>query len=301
MKGLIFNIQRFSIHDGPGIRTVIFFKGCPLNCPWCCNPESKNRFPEIGYSINKCIRCRECVNSCPKKAIKFVKDKFSLIRKKCNNCGLCVDSCYAGALRLFGKYMTIEEIIEIVLKDKTFYEFSCGGVTISGGEPTHQMDYLKKLLIRLKKEHINIAIETSGYFIFDKFIDVIKYLDYILYDLKIFDDRKHKSMIGKSNKIILDNLVRLNEFNKRIIIRVPIIPNYTNDNSNLIKIIRFIKNLSNVREIHFLPYHRLGEHKYKQLDKKYNLERISPIKIFRLEDNIKKILEKSNISYKIGG
>ena len=301
MKGFIFDIQRFSIHDGPGIRTVIFFKGCQLDCPWCCNPESINNFPEIGYEINRCIKCKDCQISCKKEAINFVKDILHLDRSKCDNCGLCVDNCYAGALRLFGKYVTVEELIETVLKDKAFYDSSNGGVTISGGEPLEQVEFLENLLIKLKSNNINTAIETSGYCDFLFLKKIIPFLDYILFDLKIFDSQKHKGVIGKDNKIIRKNFLKLGRYNVGIIVRVPVIPGFTDDKSNLLNIINLIKLNIKVKEIHFLPYHRLGMNKYKQLGKNYKMKNIKPIVNFKLSNDLLKILRNSKIPYKISG
>lgn len=292
IKGMVTDIQKFSLHDGPGIRTAIFFKGCCLNCPWCCNPETISKFPEIEYLSTECIGCKKCEEICPIKAIKF-KNFFKIDISRCNLCGSCIENCFSGALKLSGRLMSSEEIISEVIKDDAFYRKSGGGVTISGGEPLCQEEFLLDLLPNLKKYGINIAIETSGYGKWEVFSEALNYTDYLLFDFKIFNDTKHVTLLGVSNELIKDNLLKASKRNIPIFVRIPIIPGYTSDTDNIIKIIEFTEDLDNIEAIHLLSYHRLGISKYRFLNKKYKLHNVKPLSEHEFE-NILKIVKQNN-------
>lgn len=244
MKALILNIQRYSLHDGEGIRTIVFFKGCPLKCPWCSNPESQSFEPQTVKMESKCIHCKHC--------------SFN------------VDECPTGAITQFGKYMTVEEVVAEVQKDMVFYRTSKGGVTLSGGEVLSQSTFAKELLKQLKSLGINTAIETSGQGNTQSLIEIAAYLDLILFDLKIMAEKKSKQLLGADINLIKNNIKTLVEMHKKVIPRVPLIPGYTMDEENIREIIIFVKSL-NLTEIHLLPFHQYGSNKYKLLDVDYKL------------------------------
>ena len=249
MKALILNIQRYSLHDGDGIRTIVFFKGCPLKCPWCSNPESRSFQPQTVKMESKCIHCKHC--------------------------SFDVDECPTGAITQFGKYMTVEEVVTEVQKDMIFYRTSSGGVTLSGGEVLSQSAFAIELLKQLKSLGINTAIETSGQGNTQSLIELATYLDLILFDLKIMDEEKSKLILGADINLIKSNIKTLVKMNKKVIPRVPLIPGYTTDDENIKEIINFVKSL-NLTEIHLLPFHQYGSNKYKLLNMDYKLKDIDP-------------------------
>lgn len=249
MKALILNIQRYSLHDGAGIRTIVFFKGCPLRCPWCSNPESISFEGEKVKMGSKCIHCKHC--------------------------SFDVDECPSGAISEFGKYMTVEEVVAEVQKDIVFYRTSKGGVTLSGGEVLAQSAFAIELLKTLKNLGIDTAIETSGQGSTQNLIKLATYLDLILFDLKIMNEEKAKLLLGSDINLIKNNLRTLVEMNKKVIPRVPLIPGYTLNHENIKEIIDFVKNLK-LTEIHILPFHQYGSNKYKLLNRDYKLIDIVP-------------------------
>ena len=263
IKGIVFDIQRYSIYDGPGIRTLIFLKGCPLTCIWCQNPEGQKRSIEIGYNPNKCIICRECVKICPTKSIDL-DSKWAIDRKTCSLCGKCAEVCYSEAMVIFGKKLTVEEVIEEIEKDKPFYAETDGGITLSGGEPTMQLEFAQKILEESKKRGISTAIETSGYFKWTDFRTLLPFLDWVLFDLKIIDEKAHRKFCGQSNKIILQNARNLAEVFSNIIFRMPIIPGINNNERNVQLTCQLVKKQGK-KEIYLIPYHKMGYMKYQML------------------------------------
>jgi len=284
-KALVFDIQRFSLHDGPGIRTVVFFKGCPLRCLWCQNPESLNPYKEIAFYDSKCIDCRRCIPVCKEKSI--VRENLIRVnRQTCNGCGDCASECPSSALRLVGRYYEPEVLLNELLKDKPFFDTSGGGVTFSGGEPALQWRFLKRLIPLCKKVGIHTAIETCGYFNLELVYDVIKAIDLILYDIKIIDEKAHINFTGRSNKIILYNIRQITRFNNNIIPRLPLIPGYTTDRENLLSIVKLLKELG-YSKLHLLPYHAMGESKIKPIESKQpflHLPRLSEKDIYDIQD-----------------
>lgn len=273
MKACILNIQRYSLHDGGGIRTIVFFKGCPLKCPWCSNPESQSFQPQTVKMESKCIHCKHC--------------------------SFDVEECPTGAIMQFGKYMTVEEVVEEVQKDMIFYRTSSGGVTLSGGEVLSQSAFALELLKQLKSLGINTAIETSGQGNTQNLIELSPYLDLILFDLKIMDEEKSKLILGADITLIKNNIVTLIKMNKKVIPRVPIIPGYTTDDENIKQIILFVKSL-NLTVIHLLPFHQYGSNKYKLLNVDYKLVDIdipSPHSI----ENIANEMRKNGLNVVVGG
>lgn len=269
----VFNIQHYSLHDGPGIRTIVFLKGCPMKCRWCCNPESQKYEQEISYVENKCIGLKECgfcKNAAPDGAIDFPKDKAVINMEKCSGCLKCAEVCPSKAIKLEGKKYGIKELIDIVEKDSVFYGYGNGGLTVSGGEPLTHKDFLVDLLREAKKRRISTAIETCGYADYDALYETAKYLDTILFDIKSMDNEKHKEYTGQSNEKILSNFERLCKdyphIDKKV--RTPVIPGFNDSVEDILKILEFIKYKPNV-SYEPLPYHSFGRGKYKALGREY--------------------------------
>lgn len=297
--GTILNIQKYSIHDGPGIRTTVFLKGCSLRCWWCHNPESINIKPEIIFWQDKCIACRDCKKTCEKDAIAFTDKGLNRSIKRCNLCGKCTDICPSEALEYIGTKMTIKEVMIEIEKDKVFYEESGGGVTFSGGEPLLQIDFLDNILTFLKEKDTHITIDTSGHVAW-KNIDRIKdRVDLFLYDIKHMNDEEHKKLTGVSNKQILSNLKRLTLSGSNIWVRIPIIPGMNDNDTNILEICDYLLSI-NLMHVYLLPYHNIATHKYERLDMVYKLPDTLPPK----EEDIKRIyniFRDQGFNVKIGG
>ena len=270
--GIVTDIQRFSIHDGPGIRTTVFLKGCNLHCFWCQNPETIAAHPQLMIFFDRCIGCGECFKRCPNGAIEATPQGRVYHRDKCKLCGTCVEYCYAEATVMEGRIVSVEEVIEEVKKDMPFYENSGGGMTLSGGEPTMQAEFCLAILRESKKAGMHTALDTSGYVKWETFKEILKYVDLVLYDIKHLDPQKHKEYTGVSNELILSNLKKLDELGIPIEIRMPLIPGLNDSEDNLSAASEFLSQLKNVKRVKLLPYHRLGEGKYERLDMKYELK-----------------------------
>ena len=242
MVAIISDIKRFAVHDGDGIRTAVFFKGCPLRCRWCHNPEGMRETPQLSYNEIKCINCGVCAQQCPNGAQGFDKSGHHFQRDLCKNCGKCISQCLGQALRLYGKYVTVEDLLPPLLEDRIFYENSGGGVTLSGGEPLMQADFCCELLKRLKQEGINTAIDTCGFVKQEKIAQVLPHTDMFLYDIKAFDPMVHQFCTGQSNKCILENLRYIDSCGKAVEIRIPYIP--TMNDGEIENIGIFLKDLS---------------------------------------------------------
>ena len=266
MTGNIFNIQRFSTSDGPGIRTTVFLKGCPLSCIWCHNPESLSSQPEIFFNSSKCINCRICEKICKHNQHSFNANNHIFLRDNCKKCMGCVLECPANAIEICGKEVTANEVIAEVLKDKEFYLQSGGGITLSGGEPLFQYDFSLEILKKAKESGIHTAIETSGYSNRD-LCEINNYVDLWLYDIKLFSEEEHIKYVGVSNKKIQKNLFYLDSLGAKIILRCPIIPDINLEENHFNEIANLTKNLQNVVAIHFEPYHPLGIDKRERLGK----------------------------------
>lgn len=294
----IFNIQKFSVHDGPGIRTTVFFKGCPLKCKWCHNPESQNINTQILYDRDKCVLCGTCEKICPQKAIK-IENNILTTNESCDCCGQCVIYCIKGARQIAGKEYTVDDVLKEVLKDKVFYDKSGGGVTLSGGEPLVHIDFAEELLKRLKDNNIHTAVDTCGAVSFESLKRAAKYADVFLYDIKLMDDEKHLEFTGMSNKLILDNLKKLSEIHKNINLRMPIIEGVNGDEDHILKTILFIGGL-NISKVNLLPYHDIAKHKYKKLGKVYEDDRMSKPSDEKMQ-RFKEMFENKGYKVKIGG
>ncbi len=294
IKGCIFNIQKFCLHDGPGIRTVIFMKGCPLHCRWCSNPESQSGKKEIIYDAKLCIGCGGCVAVCPIAAVTVTRDKrVSIDRDRCNKCGVCSTQCPTTALQILGKEMTAKEILNIVEADRLFYQTSGGGVTISGGEPLFQPEFLFDLLKQLKENEINTAMETSGIAPWDVIKELCKLLDWVLFDIKHLDRKKHLESTGVNNDQIIDNLSKLSAIKKNLILRIPVIPGFNMDHDFYDKIIKIVNN-ENINFVDLLTYHRLGSDKYEKLGKKYELINVNPPNMSLVDEVAHMIARQTN-------
>jgi len=278
-KGMLLNIQRFSVHDGPGIRTLVFMKGCPLRCSWCSNPESQSREPELGFFQIKCVQCGKCVEACPLGAVTLSSDgEIATDRKICDNCGKCVEACSYEAREMAGEWVTVEYLLAEVEKDRDFYSNSGGGVTVGGGEPTYQPDFVREFLKECQENWLHTAIETCGHAPWKNLEGILEYVDYVLCDIKHMDPAVHKRITGVSNKLILSNIKKIvSNQAQPIIIRVPIIPGLNDAETNIRATAEFVSGLEKVEGIELLPYHRLGISKYEQFDKPYPLrELIAP-------------------------
>lgn len=274
--GLVFDIQRFSIHDGPGIRTTVFLKGCPLACPWCHNPESQAASPELMFWAGRCILCEACLPVCPHGAISVTVDegarRIVTDPARCQLCGECVAACYAGARELVGRWMTVGEVLAEVTRDVPFYDQSGGGVTISGGEPLAQPEFLTGLLQACRAQDIHTAVDTCGYAPWPVVDQVRPYVDLFLYDLKLMDNARHRQVTGVSNEAILGNLQRLAAGGHRLRVRVPVIPGLNDDEANLQALGATVAALPGAVGVDLLAYHPTARDKYRRLDRAYFLD-----------------------------
>jgi pyruvate formate lyase activating enzyme len=265
-EGIIFDIKRYALHDGPGIRTTIFLKGCPLKCLWCHNPEGIDSQPEILFSKRRCAAdCRLCIPACPQNALKKQKRRLSIDRAKCNLCGLCAEACVYEALQMAGHEVEVYDLITSIEKDRIFFEESGGGVTLSGGEPLFQMSFVKELLKGLKAKGLHVSLDTSGYAPTDDLMSVSGEVDLFLYDLKMVDSKKHLHYTRVSNELILANLRKLAAEGLPIEIRMPLISEVNDTHSDIRKMASFLLTLAGKPKISLLPYHKGGCAKYSRL------------------------------------
>jgi pyruvate formate lyase activating enzyme len=278
IRGFVFNIQHYSIHDGPGIRTTVFVTGCPLRCIWCQNPESQSLKPQLFFTLEKCTGCGDCVQVCPCKAITVNNGKSHTDRGLCQGTGECVAACPNEARTIMGKEMTATEVFHDVIADKMFYETSGGGVTISGGEPLAQPGFTTALLQMCKNAGLSTALDTCGCADWNTFKNILPYVDIVLFDFKHMDTAAHQKLTGVNNESILENAVKIvKEFlDISFIARIPIVPDCNDSSENIKATARFIKGLGKPVKVHLLPYHRLGETKYLRLEKSSSLKIIPP-------------------------
>lgn len=296
-KGVIFDIQRWSLHDGPGIRTNVFFKGCPLSCLWCSNPESQESCRELAYFKDKCIGCKSCVASCPHQALNMTEEGLAIQYGKCRefcygkgrdgdvgtggDAGFsCTMTCYAKALEVMGREVTVEEVLKEVLSDEAIYKSSGGGLTVSGGEPLAQPEFLRELLKAAKERGLHTAMETCLYAAWEQIEPCLPYLDFLFMDLKILNGERHFLYTRADNRLILENMEKVNEFAKscgrdrrlQTVIRTPVIPGVNDSREEILSIADWIlEHLTEVSVYQLLPYHRLGRGKYGAIGKEYGL------------------------------
>ncbi len=272
VSGVIFDIKRFAIHDGPGIRTTVFFKGCPLSCKWCHNPESISLKSEIALYPERCIACGNCREICPELVDREGFAPDIIIEGLCNQCGKCVDTCYAGAVEFAGRAVTVGEVVEEVLKDRPFYETSDGGVTLSGGESTMQFEFCRALLTELKATGVHTALDTSGYVPWGKLKDLVPLVDLFLYDLKVISRAKHIRWTGVDNRLIINNLKNLSQSGAAIQIRFPAVRGINSSKRDLEQLATLVRSLDPRPEVALLPYHRLAASKYERFRKPFAMK-----------------------------
>ncbi len=300
LTGLIFDIRRFSLHDGPGIRTTVFFKGCPLACWWCHNPESQSASPEIMLWESRCIRCGECAQVCTTEAVEEVDGGFITDREICIACATCTEVCAADARELVGRRLTLEDVMQQIERDRVFFDESGGGVTFSGGEPLLQRPFLAALLKRCKMLGLHTTVDTSGYTPWQVLDSVREDVDLFLYDLKLIDDVAHRKYTGVPNGLILHNLRALAEHGAHIIVRVPIVPGINDDEENLRQIAIFTASLPHIERVDLLPFHNSATGKYERLGKPYQLANTSTPTDAEMQ-NIVHLMEQHHLTVKIGG
>ena len=270
---MIFNIQKCSIHDGSGLRTLVFFKGCPLRCLWCSNPESQSYEPEIMESPVRCIGCGACRDACPASAIRH---DHRIDRARCTRCFACVSSCYAEAKRIAGREYSVEELYAEIEKDRPFYSRYGGGVTFSGGEPLTHAAYLKEIAAKCRSNGINVVVESCGHCAYEQFAPALPYIDAMFMDIKHIDPEAHKRLTGADNALILENTRRISELGTPLTIRTPVIPGYTDSEENIRGIAAFAAGLPAVQGYELLAYHNFGESKYAALGVPYELGEVQP-------------------------
>jgi pyruvate formate lyase activating enzyme len=299
-NGLVFNIQKYSVHDGPGIRTTVFLKGCPLHCPWCHNPESMSRRREIVVLENRCIGCGECRLACRYGAVIPGEGALPARTEECELCGACVEACPTQGRQLIGQEMSVSQVLETVLQDQIFYEDSSGGVTFSGGEPLSQPEFLRGLLTACRAKGVHTAVDTCGLAQPEDVVAVAALTDLFLYDLKFIDDAKHRRYTGVSNTLILENLQALGRAHGRIWLRVPIIPGINDAQADLEAAARFAATVPGVRQVNLLPFHRTGLPKARRLGQDSGLAEVQPPSAEAMRRAVD-IFTKAGLAVKTGG
>lgn len=272
VKGLVFDIMKFAIHDGPGIRTAVFLKGCPLRCLWCHNPESMEGMPELSFLPSKCIGCGRCVKACPEGCHKLTPEGHAFDRSKCVRCEACAKACHAQALEMIGREMGVPEVLEAVMEDKPFYETSGGGMTLSGGEPMFQFEFTLALLKEAKAHGLHVCMETCGFAPVERYAEILPYVDVFLFDVKESDPARHLEYTGVPLKPIRESLAFLDSKGARLVLRCPIVPGFNAREDHLKAAGRLADSLNSVVQIDLEPYHPLG------IEKSGRLGRTSPVK-----------------------
>ncbi|HOO63828.1 MAG TPA: glycyl-radical enzyme activating protein [Synergistaceae bacterium] len=299
-SGLVFDIKRYSVHDGPGIRTTVFLKGCPLACWWCHNPESMDPGPRVLYSPKRCIGCGACVEACPRGAIRYSARGVMVDQDACIHCGACVKACPTEALEMTGIPMSVEDVMAEVLKDRAFYDESRGGVTFSGGEPLMQHEFLFEVLRACGARGIHRAVDTTGFASSEVLLHIAEETDLFLYDLKHMNPEEHKKYTGVDNALILTNLQKLASRNAEVNIRIPFIPGINDSRENLLETARFLSSLPKAYTVSLLPYHAAAMEKYHKLGRDYLLKDVLPPSEHQLRQAAR-IVEGCGLTVKIRG
>lgn len=301
VTGVVFNIQRYSIHDGPGIRTTAFLKGCPLRCLWCQNPESQIMRPEIFFVSENCTGCGACAEVCPQGAIEVIEGRSRTNRTLCVGCGKCTEVCPNEARNLMGRSASAQEVFQELAADEIFYQRSGGGVTLSGGEPLAQPEFAKAVLRLSKEASLHTAIDTCGHAPWETVRQVLEYVDLVLYDFKHMDPAQHKRCTGVSNELILQNAKRVHQLGIPMLARVPVVPGYNDSRENMLATALFItKELGDSIPVHLLPYHRLGETKHERLEQPAKAIAAQPPSDEQMEE-MRAVFESFGLEVHLGG
>lgn len=276
MKGYIFNIQKFCLHDGPGIRTTVFFKGCDLRCKWCSNPESQKMDRQLTFDQEKCSACGKCAEICVRGARKIVDSKCIVNEDICSLCGACVPVCPAEAIKIEGEYVSVEDVMPTIMKDKVYYDHTGGGVTFSGGEPLMQVDFALELAHAIRNEGISLAIETTGAVSSDRFKAFLPLLDFVYMDFKHYDTARHREGTGIGNEQILENIRILRDSGIEFMLRIPVIPGFNDSLEDARRFAAYLKEMD-IHRVQLLPFHQFGERKYALIKMKYAFSAIKQL------------------------
>ncbi len=299
-SGLVFNIQKYSVQDGPGIRTTVFLKGCPLRCAWCHNPEGISSKPEIISVQGRCIGCGECRLACPSGASAPGEGALPLRSETCVLCGACVEACPTGARQLVGRQISVPELLETVLRDRIFYEDSGGGVTFSGGEPVSQPEFLRECLLACRAQGLHTAVDTCGLVPTADLLAIAGVTDLFLYDLKLMDEARHREYTGVPNGLILGNLKALGRVHANIWLRVPVVPGLNDAPADLQATARFAATIPGVRQVNVLPFHRTGLSKAARLGQSSRVAEVQPPSALAMREAVE-IFQSAGLSAKAAG
>ncbi len=299
VTGLITDIKKFAIHDGPGIRTTVFLKGCPLRCLWCHNPETQSPQSDVAYISAHCIGCAKCIRACPSDALSQTENGIVRDYLKCTACGACAEACPTEAMTVYGRKVSVEEAIAEVEKDRPFYETSGGGMTISGGEPLYQADFAVALMKVARNTGLHTCLDTCGLVPWAAFQAILPYTDTVLYDVKTLDNKRHREATGCENHVIIANLAALVQAGAEVLVRTPVIPGLNATPEAIADIADFLAGLTRPPELELLPYHELGEAKFERLGMEYKLRGVKPPDK-TLMANLVQIAEDHGVTCKIG-